>query len=92
MSDIKQKLLDLLAADEKSAADREAKMKILEDILYLEDPTHTRRVADAYANGYRDGFRDGFSAGFDDGYSSGLIIGNALANNPKPTRPGDGVQ
>ncbi|MEM0121427.1 MAG: hypothetical protein QW688_08330 [Thermoprotei archaeon] len=76
--DLRQRLLDLLTAEEKSAADREAKLKVLEDLLYLEDPNHTRRVATSYASGFSDGFKGGFELG----YRHGFIMGQAVAHDP----------
>ncbi|MEM3795571.1 MAG: hypothetical protein QW429_06815 [Thermoprotei archaeon] len=85
--DLRQRLLDLLVADEKSAADREVKLKILEDLLYLEDPNHTKRVATSYASGFSDGFKGGFELG----YRHGFIMGQAVAHDPDSfTQPVDG--
>ena len=50
--------LDLLRSDEKSAADREAKLAVLRFIETL------KGRGDDYLKGYREGFAEGFREGF----------------------------
>jgi len=54
-----RKALELFASDEKSAADREAKLAVLRFIAALEGR------GDEYLRGYR----EGYVAGFRDGYA-----------------------
>jgi len=50
--------LDLLRSDEKSAADREAKLAVLRFLAALEGR------GDDYLKGFREGFAEGFREGF----------------------------
>jgi len=52
--------LELLRSDEKSAADREAKLAVLRFLATLEKG-HTEDYIKGYTTGYTEGFRDGYA-------------------------------
>ncbi|MEM3794536.1 MAG: hypothetical protein QW429_01550 [Thermoprotei archaeon] len=62
MSDegIASKLLKLLESDEKSAADREAKLKVLQTLINYMYPDKS----EAYKKGFEEGYKQGYSEGY----------------------------
>ncbi|MEM3795029.1 MAG: hypothetical protein QW429_04055 [Thermoprotei archaeon] len=59
-------MLKLLESEEKSAADREAKLKVIQTLLdYLYDKKSTQ---------YIQGFKDGYRQGYNEGYSEARML------------------
>ncbi|MEM3794997.1 MAG: hypothetical protein QW429_03895 [Thermoprotei archaeon] len=57
---ITSKILKLLESEEKSAADREAKLKVIQTLIdYLYDKKSAQ-----YMQGFKDGYKQGFSEGY----------------------------
>ncbi|MEM3715286.1 MAG: hypothetical protein QXF82_10105 [Nitrososphaeria archaeon] len=57
---ITSKILKLLESEEKSAADREAKLKVIQVLLEYINP----KRSESYREGYKEGFKDGYQEGW----------------------------
>ncbi|MEM3794525.1 MAG: hypothetical protein QW429_01495 [Thermoprotei archaeon] len=58
---IASKLMKLIESEEKSAADREAKLKVIQVLLEYINPNKTKEYIEGYKNGYKDGFQEGWA-------------------------------